>query len=257
MNTPTRLVYLLVSLTLSSGLAGCSFLASLFPDKQKQYQYSTEIPPLEIPSGLTASTIEGVRQSRQAVRETGGGDVMSPDQTFDSSSVVGGLPPLSPEMARAASEPQQPEPEAEAEARSLSGRYVLAENADGTPLIEISEPYPVAWNSVGRALGRLRLKISDQNRSDGLYYVHPGERDESAPEHGLLSELFGYLTGKPVHGEEYRLRLEDRGETTYVTVVDAKNQPLTGDEGLELLKRLQEGLQKSPTTRREEDEEQP
>lgn len=254
MNTSLRLVSVLSGLTVLSGLAGCGFLSSLFPDKQKQYQYSTEIPPLEIPPELSAATIQGARLSRKAGREAGLDDVTSVDKPFDGA-VVAGLPPLSPEMARATRDAQNLEPETLE--RPVSGRYVLAESSDGTPLIEIGEPYPVAWNSVGRVLGRLKLKISDQNRSDGLYYVYPDEVAGSPDEPGVWSGLLGFITGKPVHGQEYRIRLEERGKMTYVMVVNDKNQPLTEGEGLELLKRLHEGLQKTPSIRSQEDEEQP
>ena len=46
-------------LTCSSWLTACSTIASLFPDKQKQYRYSSDLPPLEIPPDLTSSTLDG------------------------------------------------------------------------------------------------------------------------------------------------------------------------------------------------------
>src|SRR5512137_952665 len=51
-------------------VGGCSTISGWFPDKHKQYQYSTEIPPLEIPPDLTTSTIDGVNSNRRAAWES-------------------------------------------------------------------------------------------------------------------------------------------------------------------------------------------
>lgn len=240
-------------LVLSSGLAGCSYLSSLFPDKQKQYRYSTEIPPLEIPPNMHASTIQGIKPTRQANPYGDEQSAPSPSIRADDYDVTTTPPPVAQERTQTPS----PEPERlveqpdEADAVVDSGRYILAESSDGTPLIEINEPYPAAWNTVGRALARLKMKISDQNRSDGLYYVRYGERDDTTPEdHGLLSDLMGYITGRS-RGEEYRIRVEERGKITYVMAVDDKNVPVSEGKGVELLKRLHQGLEKLSSGERE------
>lgn len=41
-----------LSATVLLGLTGCGYIKSLFPDKEKDYQYTTEIPELVIPAGL-------------------------------------------------------------------------------------------------------------------------------------------------------------------------------------------------------------
>ncbi len=241
------------------GLQGCSVLAGLFPDKQKQYQYSTEIPPLEIPPDLLASTIQGARQSHKNPQQPEADRFAPTDSSPADMSLASSLPPVSPGMAQPAT-PTDTDTDAdtgdddEASRSGDSDRYVLAESSDGTPLIEINQPYPAAWNTVGRALGRLKLEISDQNRSDGLYYVYHGERSESPPEHGLLSELMGFITGKPTRGQEFRLRVEEHGQMTYVMVVDDNHQPIRTGEGLELLKQLYGGLQKLSATASDEED---
>lgn len=237
------------------GLQGCSVLAGLFPDKQKQYQYSTEIPPLEIPPDLLASTIQGARQSHKNPQQPEADRFAPTDLSLSDPTLASSLPPVSPGMVEpATSADTDTDTGDEASSSSGSDRYVLAESSDGTPLIEINQPYPAAWNTVGRALGRLKLKISDQNRSDGLYYVYQGERSESPPEHGLLSELMGFITGKPTRGQEFRLRVEEHGQMTYVMVVDDNHQPIRTGEGLELLKQLYGGLQKLSATASDEED---
>ena len=48
----TRIITLFISATVLSALSACSYVKSLFPDKEKDYQYTTEIPPLIFPADL-------------------------------------------------------------------------------------------------------------------------------------------------------------------------------------------------------------
>lgn len=256
-----RIRNLMLAVVMVPGLSACSALSALFPDKQKQYQYSTEIPPLEIPPDLIASTIQGARQQRNANQSA---PPLQDQESLDSlavtsppSSVGSSLPPIDPEsVTTPRKERNMPTSRDEASATEVrSSHYVLAESSDGTPLIEIDESYPSAWNTVGRAIGRLKLEINDQNRSDGIYYVYFGEHDTPPSEdHGLLSELFSYLKGKSAHSKEYRIKVEESGKITYVLVVDDKNHPQTEGEGLTLLQRLHHALQNLSSTRSDDEE---
>jgi outer membrane protein assembly factor BamC len=48
----TKIITLLISAAALSALSACSYVKSLFPDKEKDYQYTTEIPPLIMPDDL-------------------------------------------------------------------------------------------------------------------------------------------------------------------------------------------------------------
>ena len=47
-------------------VSGCTYIKSLFPDKEKDYQYTTEIPPLIIPEDLKKSQIPSLTSSKPA-----------------------------------------------------------------------------------------------------------------------------------------------------------------------------------------------
>ena len=59
-------------LLLPLALSGCTIVSGWFPDKQKQYLYSTDIAALEIPPDLTSSTIEGASGGRREAWEAQG-----------------------------------------------------------------------------------------------------------------------------------------------------------------------------------------
>jgi len=196
-------------------LSGCSFVAGLFPDKQKQYKYSSEIPALEIPPDLQASTIEG------------GDDRSSADE----------------DRARSDRPNPSTEEHAKPEEQSSGSQATLAQNSDDIPLIELEAPYAEAWNDVDKALGRLRLEVSDQNRSDGVYYVYFSGEDKPYEDRGLLGDIGSFFSGSETPAKEYRVKLESRRDLTVIYVLDQDSKPQTEGPGFELLKRLHQTLQ--------------
>ncbi|HWO99413.1 MAG TPA: outer membrane protein assembly factor BamC [Methylococcus sp.] len=121
--------------------SGCSYVAGLFPDKQKQYRYHSEIPPLEIPPDLTSTTIEGA--------------------------VAGGARDVAEKPAEPA---EVPDP-----------KSTLAEDLRDVPLIEVEAPFDEAWRSVVRALGRAKIEVTDEDRSRGVFDVRFGEPQTEQP----------------------------------------------------------------------------
>jgi uncharacterized lipoprotein len=212
----------------SSLLGGCSVVSGWFPDKQKQYKYSSEIPPLEIPPDLTSSTIDGASSGRGT--EVTGAEETPPTAAAASATAAAGASGYTP----APPEGQSP----------AAGTPTLAQNTDNVPLIEIEAPFDTAWVEVSKALGRMELEISDQNRNDGLFYVYYGGTAGQKPQEdkGFFGDMAELFKGGPDKAQEYRVKLESRPKNTVVYVLDAENKPQIEGNGLELLKRLNETL---------------
>lgn len=209
----------LVGLVLVGSLMGCSYIASLFPDKQKQYQYTTEIPALEVPPDLSISTVAGARWR-------------NPDGTT-SPRTTGTSPTAAP---------------VEAAADDQSGQATLAQNTEDVPLIELVLPFSDAWNDVGRALGRMRVEVSDQNRTDGIYYVYYGGPKQKYEDKGMWDDIASLFTGEGDDAREYRVKLEEhktaKRVTTDVFLFDSDGQPVRQGPPLDLLKQIHQELQK-------------
>lgn len=214
---------------LSSLLVGCGFITGLFPDKQKQYRYSSDIPPLEIPPDLTASTIEGreenergSRTARGAAREESVPEVEAPEERRKSSV------PADERSAQSGSAPKSN----------------LAQSQSDVPLIEVEAPFAETWNDVSRALGRLEIELTDQNRSDGVFYVYyGGESPRPKPgETSLWQDFKSLFGGAGDRASEFRIKLEEAGDYTNVFVLDSSGKAVTEGLGFELLKRLNDTL---------------
>ena len=217
-----------LALVAATTLPACSYVAGLFPDKQKQYRYSSEIPELEIPPDLTSSTIEGAKQGPSRQDRT---------PNADASATSGN------EGDEAAVEPAAPASKQQPAGKSSAPPATLAQGTDNVPLIEVEEPFAEAWNDIGRALGRLEVEVSDQNRSDGLYYVYYGGETKKYEDRGVMADLVALFTGDGAKAQEYRIRLEEKGSFTNIYVLDASGKAVTEGPGFDLLKRLNEKLQ--------------
>jgi outer membrane protein assembly factor BamC len=231
----------LMLLSASAVLNGCSSLGDWFPDKQKQYQYSTEIPALEIPPDLTASTIEGATKSRRPVPPRSAEEPATEESAAEQPDAEesGSEAPESEERT-AATQAETPRPTARRP--KATAESTLAQSSDNIPLIEIEAPFEIAWNDVAKALGRLELEVSDQNRSDKVYFVYYGGDSKPYEDRGFLGDIAEMFGNRPKPAKEYRVKLEDRGQATLVYILDPDNKPQTAGPGFELLTRLHETL---------------
>lgn len=216
-------------------LSACSFITGLFPDKQKQYRYSSNIPELEIPPDLSSSTIEGAKGGGGASAHGRG---MAADTEGTARSGNGGdeeeIPKPKP--------PQATKKRAQTD-KSAAARATLAQNAQDVPLIEIGEPFPEAWNDVNRALGRMEVEVTDQNRSDGVYYVIYGGDTRKHEDGGFWQDMKSLFSSAPANGDEYRIKIEEKADSTDIYVLDRDGKAVTQGAGFELLKRLHEKMQ--------------
>lgn len=216
-------------------LNGCS---SWFPDKQKQYQYSSEIPPLEIPPDLLADSVEGAvrgRRPAEAAIDTG----RSPEDTPSAEK-----PAETPSPETAATDSSSgfatPDPHSGSRRSAPSGA-TLAQNVDDVPLVEIDESFALAWNDVSKALGRIEVEVTDQNRTEGLYFVY-FSAEQNVKDTGIWGDMKALFGSGPEPAQEFQVKLEEKGAATMISVLDKDGKPQTEGQGLELLKRLHQTL---------------
>jgi uncharacterized lipoprotein len=96
---------------------------------------------------------------------------------------------------------------------------------------------------VSRSLGRLELEISDQNRSDGVFYVYYGGETKKYEDRGIMADLAALFTGDGAKAQEYRVKLEEKGGFTNIYILDQSGKAVSDGPGFELLKRLNDKLQ--------------
>ncbi|QFY44044.1 outer membrane protein assembly factor BamC [Candidatus Methylospira mobilis] len=215
----------IVALGFMVALTGCSYITDLFPDKQKAYRYSEDIPPLEIPPDLTSSTIKGLPGNGGGARDALASQ--SNEQIADTSNVK------SSELAMPAK-------------RTKAIVAVLAQGDDDVPFVDVAAPFAETWNLVGRAMGRLELEVTEQSRSDRQYFVYFGgeKSGKTNDEQGWWQSLLGGddSAAPDEKAEQFHVKLEPKDSHTHIYVLDNAGKPVLQGAGLRLLKKLSDTL---------------
>ncbi len=206
--------YLLRSMfvALVGSIVSCSSFDSVLPDRKKEYKYSTELPPLEVPPELSTSSIED-----NTIRSRGGS--------------------VSARELQSVRQPQtstrQPE---------VVEKTSLVENSTEGTYIKVEEDYAIAWRMVGRALSRLEIEVDDLNRTEGMYYVIYEDKKKKDSAGGLFSSLAFWSDENAISESDLRVKLSDRGGSTEIRVLDDNGEVQNSGDGLRLLQILQEKL---------------
>ena len=132
-----------------------------------------------------------------------------------------------------------------AEARSPErARIVRAQ--DGPGLLELAEPFERARRRVGLALDRVGFTVEDRDRSKGYYfvrYIDPEKDAQSKRDEGFLSKLmFWRSSGPDPRAEQYRVRVQDRKDTSQVEVLSKDGNADKSEAARKILSLLHDQL---------------
>lgn len=198
-------------------VTACTYIKSYFPDKEKDYQFTTEIPPLKLPPDL----------DKNAVLSAPGTDLAEPA--------------LEQDQDQAALVPVEPSVEEEAETpRVIPVELVEFEN--GETRLRIGAPVSRAWRMVGKALSRKSLEVTERNQEDALFHVQYDPDEQPIEDGSLWDEVVFIFKGVQGNEKEYILKLVANGQQSEVVVLDEDRQPIIEGPGLKLLNLIQETL---------------
>ena len=196
------LFYFLVILSLSA----CGGIKSYFPDKEKEYQLTSEIPDLVVPDDLSEQAIKPrvVIENEPVLRQPKA-SLTEPDIHKDETKAI----------------------------------YVeLVEFSGGATRIRIEDSLTRIWRTVGKALSRNSIEIIDRNDLEYVYSVRYDPDFKAVEDGSLWDEALFIFGSDPAKDKEFRVRLVENGGLTEVLVLDKKDVPLSKGNGLKLLKLL-------------------
>jgi outer membrane protein assembly factor BamC len=114
----------------------------------------------------------------------------------------------------------------------------LGYDADGAPELRVSYPFDKTWRRVGLALESLGFVVEDYDRVSNTYHVY------NEVSSGKTQEEIDY--GKPESAtvrEVYRVRLQDAGETTVISIRDSRGGAESTQQARHVLNLLQGQLE--------------
>ncbi len=201
--TKAKLLLSVTAALLLTSVTACDWIKSQFPDKVKDYYYSSEIPPLYVPPELANNRID--------------------TQTGVDAAGSGSQAPGAPQV--------------------VVDQVKLVELQGGATRIQLSEPFDRAWRIVGKALSRQALEITDRNLADGVYYVQYDPNAHAMEDGSIWEELVFFFGEDQNQEKEYRVRLAQNRQFTEVIVTDDNDVPLSDGPGLKLLKSIYSAIQ--------------
>jgi len=191
-------------------LSACVNIKSYFPDKEKDYQFTTEIPELQIPEDLSNSNIHY-------------GSTIRPSEPSVISPIV----------------PHISENEVDDNGEEKTEILVeLVEYLGGTTRIRVEDSIARTWRVVGKALSRNAIEITNRNEYESYYSVQYDPDFKKFEDGSLWDEVLFIFGSDPAKEQEYKIRLAENGALTEVIVLDKDDLPLSRGGGLKLLNLL-------------------
>jgi len=204
-----KLITLSISLLLCLQLSGCGRIKAYFPDKERDYQLTQEIPALIVPADLKDNAIQ-----------------VAP--------VITVKPTVYQAVTHAESDNQTTKDDI---------IYVdLVEYAGGATRIRIEDTLEHSWRLLGKALSRHSIEITDRNELDHMYFVQYDADFKKIEDGSLWDEILFIFASDPAKEQEFRIKLAENGALTEVIVLDGNDKPQSKGAGLKLLTLLYQSI---------------
>jgi outer membrane protein assembly factor BamC len=215
-------------------ISACSTIKEAFPDKEKDYQFTTEIPKLIIPSDLAngnnvnTSTTSTVRTQNTEVK---------------TEAVAAETAPTEAETKRASEDTASTEPASDepfVESKSIT--VELLESSNKVSYLRIGAPFTRAWRIVSKGLSRKSIEVSERNEAEKTFTVQYDPDEKPVEDGTYLDEINFMLHGFQGNEKEYLLKLVETNKQTDVVILNEEQKPVSDEAGLKLLKVLENSI---------------
>ena len=205
-------------------LSACGYIKSLFPDKEKDYQYTTEIPPLIVPDDLKKNQAPGIPTPAPSPISTG----INATPAADNAPVQETTPAASPE-----NETVVPD-------KTITVERVKSDS--GEDRLRINEPFTRAWRILGKALSRKSIEVTERNQETKLITVQYDPDEKKVEDGSYWDEVVFMFRGIQSNEKTYLLKLEENNQQTDIVVMDEDQKPSSDEASLKLLTLLEETI---------------
>ncbi|TAK63286.1 outer membrane protein assembly factor BamC [Methylobacter sp.] len=212
MKTKIRLLIIGAALV---NVSACTYIKNLFPDKEKDYQFTTEIPPLVLPADLGGGSI-----AKAPAAETTNAPV---SETPDAASAV------------------TPTETAPAIDKKLI-QVELLDSEQGAKQLRIGAPVAIAWRMVGKALSRNSIEVTNRNQEERLFHVQYDPNKNEVEDGSIWDEVVFFFVGFDISEQEYVLKLVESGQQTDVIIMDKDQKSATDRISLSLMTLLHDTI---------------
>jgi outer membrane protein assembly factor BamC len=228
----TRFIYAAAVLGV---LSACSTIKEAFPDKEKDYQFTTEIPKLTVPSdlakgtNLSAISTTAKPQSGEANETTANATESKPTETE-----------TKPAENTASTESSSDDLPAAIDPKSITAE--LQESSNHINYLRINTPFLTAWRVVSKGLSRKSIEVSERNQADKMFTVQYDPDEKTVEDGTYMDEISFMFNGFQGNEKQYFLKLVENNQQTDVVILDEAQKPSADEGGVKLLKVLQQSI---------------
>ncbi|MDD5461724.1 MAG: outer membrane protein assembly factor BamC [Methylococcales bacterium] len=226
----SKIGFFLIGASVLVNLSACSYVKSLFPDKEKDYQYTTEIPPLILPDDLKKNQAPDMPPAANSSTDTA---------VYTSEPLTAINTPVE-DTASAAPVSETPD-------TAVTVERVNFENGENR--LRINVPFIRAWRIVNKALSRKSIEVTERNQEAGLFTVQYAPDEQKVEDGSYWDEVVFLFKGVQSNEKTYLLKLEKNNQQTDIVVVDEDQQLLSDAASLKLLTLLQETIKADLATK--------
>ena len=206
-----------------TGLSACSTIKSWFPDKERDYQFTTEIPELTVPEDLKRKGLASLSPHPVATPEPEGVSRYATETTESATDNT--------------TQVAQP-----AEGENPAEPVTVTTSTSGSSL-QIDQSKTQATRMVGRALSRKKLEVVERNIDKGYFYVKFDPNAVQATDDSIWDELNFLFGDDPSQEEEYRISVQQIGpELSQVIVQDTQEKTLSTKTANALLELITDAI---------------
>jgi outer membrane protein assembly factor BamC len=224
-------------------LAGCTYLQSYFPDKERDYQYTTEIPLINYPADLRKN-----QSTSSAAEATSPADNLPGSVTGTTTDLVDQPPAnnTSPENTSEAAPETTTEtsntpitPATESDERDTVSSVEIIKYDDGESRLRLGAGHSKSWRVINKALSRKTIEVTERNPDQAQIVIQYDPDEKKAKDEGFMDEVMFIFHGINTNEKEYVLKLEQHDQQTDVIVLNEEHLPLLNDDAaLRLLKAI-------------------
>ena len=210
-------------------LSACSTIKSWFPDKERDYQFRSEIAPLVIPEDLKAKTSPTLPVAR------------SPQQIANDAVKLASNE--NKKLQNADSSPQSDNAKSQAIPVDHADSNTANKSAGTASSLLIDQGSEQAWRMVGKALTQQKFEIVERNLEQGHFYIRFNPSNSNSIYTSIWDEFKFLFVDELNDEQEYRLKLSEISPlSTEVTVQDGQGKVLSNAIANQILKLITDGI---------------
>lgn len=103
----------------------------------------------------------------------------------------------------------------------IGEQSTLVYDGNGNPVLKITQPFARSWHAISVGLSEAKIKVTDQNRSTGIFYIELGDQllDKKGKQ-GFFSGAFGHAFGEKEKTSKvaHRVIVSSLGNGVQVTI---------------------------------------